>query len=164
MATLQTILALPFQKARIWISATGVTVATTTWTVNVPSLAEGVASGDTVTQKLKDVLALKSLASVEIPVQAVQLFLNNTSGIYQTGALYQFTRGDKGLTVLLDGAKGQSKAILSKTAGKATTFGLHRSFLTFLLAHESEKVTLDLADGLAILRGDKLTYVAALAQ
>lgn len=164
MITLQTVLGLPFQTARFWVTEAGVTVATPTWTVVVPSLAEGVASGDTVTQKLKEVLSIKCASSVEIPTPAVQLFLGNTSGIYQTGALYQFTRNDKGLSVLLDGAKGKANTLLSKKAGKATTFGLHRSFLTFLLTHETEQVTLDLADGLAILRGENLTYVAALAQ
>lgn len=164
MATLQTVLALPFQKARFWINESGVTVGTTTWTVCVPSLAEGVASGDTVTQKLKEVLALKSTASVDLPTQGVRLFLDNTSGIYQTGALYQFTRNDKGLTVLLDGAKGQSKALLSKTSGKPINFGLHRSFLSFLLAHENEMVSINLVDGLVVLHSEKITYVAALAQ
>lgn len=164
LPTLQTVLALPFQTARFWVADSGVTVATATWSICIPSLAEGVASGDTVTQKLKEVLAIKAQSSVEIPSGHVTQFLTNTSGIYQSGALYQFARNEKGLTVSIEGAKGESKAAISKTPGKPVTFGLHRSFLHFVLGHEPDKALLDLADGLVILRGEHITYVAALAQ
>ena len=164
LPSIQTVLSLPFQEARMWILPEAITVLTSTWSIRIPSLAEGIASGSEVADKTKAILAMKTKSTVAMPVEAANQFLANTQGIYQTGALYNFEVTPKGLTVAIDGAKGDSKAMLGKVDAKPIKFSLHRSFLTFVLSKQTDGVaSVSISDSIAILKGENILYVAMLS-